>query len=107
MNTDAPSPLDRLSALVKLAKTSTHAKTIAAAFVALLSAGTFLVKSCSDPEPSGEGLTDQAQNVVEQIRDAQDTITPPNEIEIAKDVEDEVRSAQDNDSFFMDDPEVE
>lgn len=104
---DAPPPLDRLLAIAKLAKTSVHAKTIAAAVVAILSAGAFLLKTCSESEPPVGGLTDRAQNVVDQIRDAQDTFTPPDEAEIAKDVENEVESAQDDDSFFMDDTEGE
>lgn len=103
MNTEAPTPLDRIMTLAKIAKTSVHAKTIAAGVVAVLSAGAFLLKTCSDPNPPAGGLTDRAQNVVDQIRDAKNTITPPNEAEIAKDVEDEVQSAQDDDSFFMDD----
>jgi len=104
MNTDTPTALERLLAA---AKTSAHAKTIAAGMVALLSAGTFLLKTCSESKPATEGLADQAQKVIDRIQDTKVSITPPNENEIAKDVQDEVRSAQNNDSFFMDDTKGE
>jgi hypothetical protein len=107
MRSEFPSSATRIIAAAKILMNSAHAKTISAAAVALLSASVFLLKTCSDPEPDTGEITGRAQSVVDQIRDAREAVSPPDESEIERDVENEIRSAQDDDSFFMDAPETE
>ena len=85
-------------------RNAAHAKAVVVSILTALASFLFLFKSCS-PEPTNPDLIpEKASRLVDDLRSIHEEIAPPDTEEIEVEVENEIRTSQDDDSMFMDTP---
>tara|TARA_Y100000592_G_scaffold101159_1_gene186174 strand:+ start:4102 stop:4440 length:339 start_codon:yes stop_codon:yes gene_type:complete len=104
MNEQFAATVQRALKLWGVFQNATHAKALVVLIITALASFLFLFKSCS-PEPTNPDLIPgKASQLVDDLRTIHEEITPPDTEEIEVEVEDEIRTSQDDDSMFMDAP---